>query len=244
MKLDILFSCGIALAIAVTATQSGCGSDSNESDGTGAAASTNSSSNSGGSNSGGNTSQGGAGGMATGGAASGGAATGGNAAGGTTGSGGMASGGSGGSAQGGSGGAPPKLGPVIPSLDKHNFYANCQSQVPLDPINGSFSAKYDNSKGATAGNAKVTSSKLTMTSGNQKLVWSFPVVPLTSGIVPAGMASTVSHNKPQKPNGTGQGDGSPCNYCKEGEWSLEVQWETGGKPAKAQLGPSKVSCVY
>ncbi len=160
----------------------------------------------------------------------------GGAGGGAGGAGGQGTGGTGGGGVGGAGGGPGAFSATIQSMD---FFVNCQPIVAPDPVNGSFVANYDNG-GAVPVNATITGAVLTMTSGAQTLGWSFDVAPNASGPVQGGAASMVAHTKVPD---SGQGTGSPCDFCN-GTWSLAVTWNVGGSTVQSTLPDQPAQCAF
>jgi hypothetical protein len=132
-------------------------------------------------------------------------------------------------------------GGVTPTLASMQFFVNCQPIVGPDPINGSFTAKYESSAGAPA-SATITSAKLTLESAPNTLVWPFTVTPAGGGPVQPGDSIMVAHTKQNNPNG-GEGQ-SPCNFCS-GTWTLSVTWDLGGgKTASDTLPAEMVGCAF
>jgi len=184
---------------------------------------------------------------------------GGGGQGGTAGAGGLSLGGSGGSggvgATGGAGGAGATAGGggtagqagaggggeafIMPSLSSMALTFNCQPVVPADPVGGTFDAVYANS-GTAPGTATITNVRILL-HGNAMLTWSFDVDPSDSGSVPAGESPTVQHTKVAD-SGSGNGTGTPCDYCG-GTVSLQVQWTANGGPVNDSLGPEPVVCA-
>jgi hypothetical protein len=175
------------------------------------------------------------------GAAGGGGDGGSGASGGDAGAGGAA--GSGGRGAGGAGGAGGGglAGNVVPTIDSYEFFVNCQPAVPPDPINGSFTATYDNPD-VVDGLATITKVLLELDDGAQATDWEFDVAPPNSNTVPAGMTVTVPHTKVQ---GSGSGTTGPCNYCDRGStWTLKVTWDVAGTMVTETSDASPVMCVF
>src|SRR5690606_32666222 len=129
------------------------------------------------------------------------------------------------------------------SLVSGSFFVNCQPIVGPDPINGSFTALYDNTAGSAPGAATVVSAELALTAPNQSaLTWSFAVTPTGSGQVGAGQTATMNHSK--TPGSGGGSDGaSPCSYCG-GSWTLTVAWNAGSGTLSDSIALGSVSCVF
>jgi hypothetical protein len=118
-----------------------------------------------------------------------------------------------------------------------DMFVNCMPIVPPDPVNGSFTASYDNSAGSAPAIAFITSARLLV--GNTS-DWNFTVTPNSSGMVAAGATVNGTH---MKQNGSGSGSLIPCNACNQ-TWRLEVTWDAGGTLVTDTLGPSPVQCVF
>jgi hypothetical protein len=125
------------------------------------------------------------------------------------------------------------------------FYINCQPIVSTDPVIGFFGAAYDNTSGSTPAIATVTDATITMSNGSlQSLMWSFNVMPPSSGAVAAGGTANQNHTKVTN-SGTGTGTGSPCSYCTSNStWTLAVTWNIGGNVVNDTLNMGAVSCVF
>jgi hypothetical protein len=219
-----------SLAAAIATVALACGSSSETSGGAGTGASTSAASGSGGQ-------VGGAGGGGGGGATAS-SAGGGN---GTAGGGGDANG-SGGA--GGSGGGPGTGGGsagLVPELVQNNLSVNCQPIVGKDPVNGSFTATYDNTKGAMPASAAIVDAEVKFEKGGNTLKWSFDATPTTSGSVPAGIKAPVLHTKVQG-SGSGNLPTSPCAFCG-GTMTLAVDWDVAGSTVKDALGPAPFACL-
>jgi hypothetical protein len=150
------------------------------------------------------------------------------------------SGGSGGGGDGG-GGTGGGFGPLDASLVSNDLVVECQAP-DVDPVEGSFTAAYDNSGGSVDGMATVLSARVVFTGSNSEmLTWAFGIDPLDSGVVAAGDSIQVVHGKLVDMGG-GQGMGPPCIYCNGGNWTLEVAWDIAGQMELGSLGPSPVPC--
>ncbi|MEJ7732606.1 MAG: hypothetical protein WKG00_25805 [Polyangiaceae bacterium] len=152
------------------------------------------------------------------------------------------SGGAGGAGDAGGGGGGPQ-GSVVPTIDGYDFFVNCQPAVPPDPINGSFTASYDN-QDAVDGLATITKVLLELDDGVMATDWELDVSPADSNIVPAGATVTVTHTKVQ---GSGSGTIPPCEYCGGGRgntWKLKVTWDVAGTMVTEVSEASPVMCAF
>jgi hypothetical protein len=160
------------------------------------------------------------------------------ASGGAGGTGGAA--GPGGAGGAGGGGAGPQ-GNVVPTIESYDFFVNCQPAVPPDPINGSFTASYDN-QDAVDGLATITKVLLELDDGVVATDWEFDVAPPDSNTIPAGTKVSVPHTKVQA---SGTGPTAPCSYCGRGStWKLKVTWDVAGTMVTEVSEASPVMCAF
>jgi hypothetical protein len=140
---------------------------------------------------------------------------------------------------GGGGGGPQ--GDVVPTIESYDFFVNCQPAVPPDPINGSFTARYDN-QDAVDGLATITKVLLELDDGAVATDWEFDVAPPDSSTIPPGMTVNVPHTKVQ---GSGSGPTPPCDYCGRGStWTLKVTWDVAGTMVTEISEASPVMCAF
>ena len=131
--------------------------------------------------------------------------------------------------------------PMDVQLDESatDFWIDCMPEVSADPIEGSFTAIYDNSFGPTS-MTHVDSATLQLTVNGESLVWTFGVLPAGTS-VPAGEVQQVEHIKT---DGWGEGSGQPCDYCG-GSWTLDVTWSVEPwNVVSQQIGPVPILCAY
>ena len=120
------------------------------------------------------------------------------------------------------------------SITSIDMWVDCMPEVPPDPLGGTFTVRYDNSKGSVAATATVLAAKWQLPGD-----WAFTVEPSTSGAIPAGQAIDVVHKKVP---GSAKGSDNPCSVCN-GVGSLVVTWDVNG----ASLSDSQTgapNCAY
>lgn len=123
----------------------------------------------------------------------------------------------------GSGGAPA----LAMTVDEVTVFIDCMPMVGPDPVYVEFAADYDNAQGAAAAEATILEARLLLGSGGLMLTWTFDVMPIGSGSVPAGQTVTRSHEKVPA-SGSGDAPDSPCNYCAVGAATLQLDVEIDG----------------
>ena len=89
---------------------------------------------------------------------------------------------------------------------------NCMPEVPADPLYARFELSYDNSAGTAPIDAALLDPSVTFGTYPDELVWTFSVMPESSGLVPAGGVVTVAHEKVAG-SGSGGASGGPCAFC-------------------------------
>ncbi len=137
-------------------------------------------------------------------------------------------------ASGGNGGADPVggAGGGAPGTISAYFTAvvlggNCQPIVGPDPLSGGYLTGYMNDTDQPA-SLDIVENTLRLDNGSEELVWTFDVLPSTTGVIPANSAAAGDHNKVD-----GSGSGSPsnldlCSFCN-GPATLTVTFSDGSE---------------
>lgn len=129
------------------------------------------------------------------------------------------------------------------SVQAAEFYVDCEpGNGNGDPINGKFTAFYEN-QGDAPGSVDVKDVSLTLEKNGSKLTWVFAVTPTSSGVLDGGAKATIDHVKVQ---GSGMGTPnvvSPCAMCG-GTWDLGVGWSDGTTGIATVFPLGAVQCAF
>jgi hypothetical protein len=120
------------------------------------------------------------------------------------------------------------------SIGAIDMWVDCMPQVPPDPIGGTFTVRYDNSKGSAPASAIIALARWELPGQ-----WEFAVEPPSSGTIPAGQVLEVVHKKVA---GSAKGSGDPCAVCN-GVGALRVTWDVNGA-LSSETKPGAPNCAY